>query len=125
MSVSEQLTPSQERVNGDKGEESAVSPSQQNQPNEGLEKLEDPAKSSPYVLDSPPKESTVSDYSHAGGSDAPLGSFVATMEEQTDKEKLWYEVVETRASDDSSVPVGLFSDLEEAKMAMAKGAEPE
>jgi hypothetical protein len=48
----------------------------------------------------------------------PLGSFAAAMEATVDRKREWYEVVESRTDDNTSTPVGLFSDMHEAEMAM-------
>jgi hypothetical protein len=40
------------------------------------------------------------------------------MEATVDRKREWYEVVETRNDDNTSTPVGLFSDKQEAEMAM-------
>ena len=99
--------------------------SSQEEPNEGLYKLEDPSVAA-YKSGTPSSTAQQAEASPVTSADdyanvdskAPLGSFVKTMEEQTDRKKEWYEVIETRRDDNSQTPVGLFSTLEEAEMAL-------
>lgn len=96
------------------------------EPNEGLLKLEDPTVAA-YNTETSQKqrdEATAPD-NNAGSAvsnntagEAPVGSFVESIEEQVDTRKEWYEIVETRTEDNSQTPVALFSSLEEAEMAM-------
>ena len=100
----------------------SAEPSSQAEPNEGLYKLDDSSKPA-YTLETPlnhkDESAVVGDGSvNSNGGEAPLGSFVESMEEKADTKREWFEIVETRTEDNTQTAVALFSNLKEAEMAM-------